>query len=65
MKLNFALMISFQSSDNASGIILTESKLVGRDGNIHRASLETYRTLVRLQTEIRDRTVARIGPHSG
>jgi len=30
----------------------------------HRASLETYRTLVRLQIEVRDRTVARTGPHS-
>ncbi len=30
----------------------------------HRASLEPYRTLVRLQTEVRDRIVARTGPHS-
>ena len=30
----------------------------------HRASLETLRALESLQTEIRDRTLARIGPHS-
>ena len=56
----------------------TRNKLVGRLDSIssavdvalwlqplhHRACLETYRTLVRLQTEVRDRTVARAGPHS-
>jgi len=30
-----------------------------------RTTLETYRTVVRLQIEVRDRTLARTGPHSG
>ncbi len=30
-----------------------------------RDELETYRTVVRLQPEVRDRTLAHTGPHSG